>query len=117
MRTLLGAAAFGLAVFAAGAASAAEVSPETDKLLWCGSAFFWLAGSADDSGDAAEAELYDGWSMALIEKGAAALEAAGAPPEEIEGAIAQYIDATLEELDTEAARYDVLECPELVEQP
>lgn len=116
MRRLLRASLLGLTLTAA-AAGAEEIAPETDRMLWCASAFYWLAGSADDAGDAAEAELYDGWSLTLMEKAMAALEAAGSTPDEIEATLAAYIDAALEELDTDEARHDVFACPDLVEDP
>ena len=40
-----------LAILAlASPARAQPIAPETDKLLWCASAFYWLAGSAEDFG-------------------------------------------------------------------
>lgn len=114
MRTLIGAIAAAM-LLSADAASADEIAPETDRMLWCASAFYWLAGSADDAGDAEEAELYDGWSTALVDEVSAALVASGATPERVEEIIAGYDDVVLDELGTGKARYDVLGCPELVE--
>lgn len=111
MRTFIGTIA--AALLLAGPAGA-EIAPETDRLLWCASAFYWLASSADDAGDAEEAELYDGWSTALVEKGSAALAAAGTTPERMDEIIAGYDDLVLGELGTSEARYDIAGCPELV---
>lgn len=115
MRTLI--CAITAALLLAGPAGADEIAPETDKMLWCASAFYWLAGSADDSGDAEEAELYDSWSTALVDEASTALVASGVTPERIEQLIAGYDDLVLDELGTGEARYDVLGCPELVEEP
>ena len=109
----------GLVTAAAGIASAVAadegVSPAADRLLWCASAFYWLARSADDAGDPVEAELYDNWSQKLLESGAAALVGAGVEPARIEELTASYDNAVLEELGTDKARYDIVSCPELVE--
>ena len=113
MPTLIGVIAAALLLWVS-AVGADEIAPETDKLLWCASAFYWLAGSADDAGEAEEAELYDSWYAALVEEGSAALAAAGTTAERVEEIIASYDDLVLGELATDKARYDVLGCPALL---
>ncbi|MDP1731928.1 MAG: hypothetical protein Q8L54_12295 [Devosia sp.] len=95
-------------------ASAREVTPEADKVMWCASAFFWLAGSADDAGDADEAELYDGWANQLTERGTALLTTSGFDLARTQEIIGEYDALVLDELASEKPRYDVATCPELV---
>ena len=57
--------------------AAQDISADTDKTLWCASAFYWLAGSAEDSGEAEEAEMYDRWSKRLLDVAGAALRSTG----------------------------------------
>ncbi len=90
------------------------VPPGIDRALWCASAFYWLAGSAEDSGDAEEAELYDGWSKRLLEMSSEALTGIGTPADEIERLIADYDHRTLEQLGTDTAAYDIVSCPDLL---
>ena len=90
------------------------VPPGIDRALWCASAFYWLAGSAEDSGDSSEAEIYDGWSSRLLEMAAEAMTSIDLPPEEIERLIAAYDQRALEELGTNTAPYDVAMCPDLL---
>jgi len=114
---MLRALAAGFVVLTLTAPVAAEepaITPETDKVMWCASAFFWLASSADDAGDASEAELYDGWATELIERGTALLDADGFDLARIQEIIGEYDQLVLEELAGEQARYDVAACPELV---
>jgi hypothetical protein len=101
-------------VLAATPTAAQPVSPETDKLLWCASAFYWLAGSAADSGDDEESKMYDRWSTRLMEVGSAALMAEGFKPDKIEELIAGYDEAALVQLADNTAPYDVATCPELL---
>jgi hypothetical protein len=91
-----------------------SVAPQTDKHLWCASAFYWLAGSAEDSGDAEEAEMYDRWSKRLLEMSSATLTAEGVKPEAIETMIANYDEKALVDLSGEAPPYDVATCPQLL---
>ena len=95
-------------------ARAQPITPETDKLLWCASAFYWLAGSAEDSGDAEEAEMYDRWSKRLLEIGSAALTASGFLPGKIEVLIASYDEAALAQLGAPDAPHDIVTCPDLL---
>lgn len=111
--------AAGLCVLAFASAAIAEepaIGPEADKALWCASAFFWLAGSADDAGDAEEAELYDGWAEKLTGNATARLVAAGFEAARIEEMIGQYDQLVLDELASEKPRHDVATCPELVKE-
>jgi hypothetical protein len=94
---------------------AQDVSPENDKRLWCASAFYWLAGSAEDSGDATEAEMYDRWSQKLLEMASVSLTKAGYVPDKIEKLIQTYDENTLAQLGTDTAPYDVATCPKLLE--
>lgn len=96
------------------AAAGSAVTPETDRVMWCASAFYWLAGSAADAGDAQEAELYDGWATELTERGTALLTASGFDLARIQEIIGEYDQRVLDELASEQARYDVALCPELV---
>ena len=108
------AAAFLLSVLVAPPALAQPVSPETDKLLWCASALYWLAGSAEDAGDTAEASLYDRWSKRLLDVAGAALTASGFKPEKIEELVTLYDEAALAQIGLPDAPYDVVTCPELL---
>ena len=95
-------------------ALAQPVEPQTDKLLWCGSAFYWLAASAEDSGESEEAEMYDRWSKRLLEVGSAALTSAGHTPESVESLITAYDTRALSELAATDAPHDITTCPELL---
>jgi hypothetical protein len=90
--------------------------PEVDKLLWCASAFYWLAGSAEDSGDQAEAELYDGWSQQLLNRVGVSLTARAYAPERIEALIADYDERVLAELGSPTASHDITTCPAVLEE-
>ena len=93
---------------------AQQLNPSDDKLLWCASAFYWLAGTAEDSGDTEEAALYDRWSQRLLEIAGASLIEAGVLPERIEALIAEYDQAALEQLGLPDAPHDVATCPDLL---
>ena len=93
---------------------AQTVSPETDRILWCASAFYWLAGSAGDSGDDEESKMYDRWATRLMEVGSAALFAEGFKPDTIEQMIASYDEKALVELADNTPSYDVMTCPDLL---
>ena len=103
-----------LALLAPAAAAASEISDAADRVLWCASAFFWLAGSAADSGETEESGLYDGWADQLTRNGAALLHADGVASARIEAIIAEYDQAVLDELAAATARHDVTTCPDLV---
>jgi len=103
-----------LALLSPAAAGDPAITPEADKAMWCASAFFWLAGSADDAGDVAEAELYDGWAQKLTLSATALLDGAGFEAVRIEEMTGEYDQLVLDELASEKPRYDVATCPELV---
>ncbi len=100
--------------FAANAATAQEITLEADKILWCGSAFFWLATSADDSGDNREARQYLAWSEQLMARGVALLKADQLDAAAIAHVVEAYDNAVVAELGTEKSRHDVTTCPALV---
>lgn len=101
-------------VLAAPAEAQPALAPETDKLLWCGAAFYWLAASAEDAGDTEEAEMYDRWSNRLLDVAGAALVNAGYTPDVIEQLISSYDARALNELGTPDAPHDIVTCPELL---
>jgi hypothetical protein len=103
-----------IALALAAPAWAQQISAGTDKVMWCASAFFWLAGSADDAGEAIEAELYDGWTTDLTQRGTALLSAEGFDVARIQELIGRYDSLVLDELASGKPRYDVAVCQELV---
>jgi hypothetical protein len=94
-------------------ALAEDVDPATDRLLWCSSAFYWLAGNAYDSGASAEGRQYEEWSGDLMEKGIAALRAAGKSDDEIETVVEGYDARVLDQIGLADAPYEVTACPDL----
>jgi len=113
LRALL-AGCFALALTLPASAESPAVTPDADRMMWCASAFFWLAGSAADAGDATEADLYDDWATELTEGGTMLLNAAGFDLARIQEIIGEYDQVVLDELAGEKPRYDVAVCPELV---
>ena len=103
-----------LAFAFAAPAAAQDISPDTDKTLWCASAFYWLAGSAEDSGETSEAEMYDRWSKRLLDVAGAALRSTGYVPQKIEEIVLSYDEAVLAQLGTPDAPHDVVTCPDLL---
>ncbi len=105
-----------LALVAIGAAgvSAQSITLEADRVLWCGSAFYWLAVDASDGGEDAEADQYGKWSEELLGKAVALLRLDALSDAQIEHISAAYDKAVLAELGTDKARHDVAACPELV---
>lgn len=104
-----------LFALAATPTAAQVITRDIDRALWCASAFYWLAASAEDSGEAAEAERYDGWSRRLLDLAGPGLIAAGFSSDKIEDIVVAYDDKVLTQLSTdETPAYDVLTCPELV---
>jgi hypothetical protein len=93
------------------------VPADVDKVLWCASAFYWLAGSAEDSGDKTEAEMYDRWSSQLLELAGVSLTASGYAPDSIEALISAYDERVLGEIGSAEAPYDVATCPTLLGAP
>lgn len=92
---------------------AEEVGPQGKRLLWCASAFNWLARDADDVGDAVGAEILDAWTDLFTERAMDALRETGLEATEIEAAVAASDLEVLEEMQAKAMRYDVEDCPEL----
>lgn len=95
---------------------AADVPPEADRVLWCGSAFYWLAADAADAGNEAEADQYGTWSDTLLAEATDLLEAAGFDQEALDATVETYDTDVVAEMTTPAARYDVTACPELLEK-
>jgi hypothetical protein len=114
MERALAAGCFALALALPASAEAPAITPETDRVMWCASAFFWLAGNAADAGDNQEADLYDGWATKLTESGTTLLNTAGFDLARIQEIIGEYDQLVLDELASESPRYDVAVCPELV---
>jgi hypothetical protein len=99
---------------AAAPALAQPVPPLADRMLWCASAFYWLATNAADAGEIEESEMYDGWSNRLMELGSGVLTEAGFAPERIAELIDGYDEAALVQLADDTAAYEVTRCPDLV---
>ena len=95
-------------------AVAQDISADTDKTLWCASAFYWLAASAEDSGETEEAEMYDRWSKRLLDVAGAALRSTGYLPEKIEEIVLGYDERVLSQLGTPDAPHDIVTGPELL---
>lgn len=112
MRRLVSALA--VVAIGAGGASAQSITLEADKVLWCGSAFYWLAVDASDAGEDVEADQYGAWSEQLMARGVALLREDQLSDAQIEHISAAYDKAVLAELGTDKARHDVATCPELV---
>lgn len=98
----------------AGGAGAEELSPATDRLLWCGSAFYWLSADAYDSGNDAEGDQYEAWSEDLASRADMMLEAEGKDAVAIDAIRDAYDTRVVDELGTGKAKYDVTMCPDLV---
>jgi hypothetical protein len=92
-----------------------DLPPEADRLLWCGSAFYWLTIDASDAGNEQEAEGYQAWSDQLLDRAATFLAAAGLDAAATDALIETYADRALEEMAAPTAPYDVAAvCPALV---
>lgn len=87
--------------------AAADGPPEADRLLWCGSAFYWLAADAADAGNAAESDDYQQWSDQLLDRAATLLAAAGLDAPATDDLIETYAARALAELASPTAPYDV----------
>ena len=112
MRRLLAVLAF-VAIGTSGA-GAQSITLEADKVLWCGSAFYWLAVDASDAGEDAEADRYGAWSEQLMARAVVLLRLDQLSDAQIEHVSAAYDKAVLAELGTTKARHDVATCPELL---
>lgn len=92
-----------------------SVPPEADRLLWCGSAFYWLGIDASDAGNDKEADEYQAWSDQLLDRAATLLAASGLDAAGTDDLIESYADRALEEMASPKAPYDVATvCPTLV---
>ena len=98
----------------AGKAGAEELSPAADRLLWCGSAFYWLSTDAYDSGNDAEGDEYGAWSDDLAARADMMLEAEGKDEAAITLIREDYDSRVVAELGRPGAKYDVTMCPDLV---
>jgi hypothetical protein len=107
----------GLALLMASAALAADVPAEADRLLWCGSAMYWLSISASDAGNDAEADLYQGWADTLTGRGAQYLISAGFAADAIDAVVSGYDERVVVDLKGSTPPHDAAECPALAEQP
>ena len=97
-----------------GGAGAEELSPTTDRLLWCGSAFYWLSTDAYDSGNDAEGDQYEAWSEDLASRADMMLQSEGKDEAEISAIREDYDTRVVDEMGTGKAKYDVTMCPDLV---
>ena len=98
------------------AAAAEELSPATDRLLWCSSAMYWLAADASDAGEDGEASQYEAWSDDLAARADLMLEAEGRTEVEITTLRDDYDNRVLNEMGQTGAKYDVTACPDLASQ-
>ena len=113
MRDIVGSILLGLLL--SGIAGAAELSPEADRILWCGSAFYWLGTDASDAGEDAEADQYFTWSDTLLLRATDLLDAAGFEDAAAAGLVERYDAEVVDQMGKPGARYDVTRCTELVE--
>ncbi|MDB5541730.1 MAG: hypothetical protein JWQ89_3457 [Devosia sp.] len=95
-------------------APATELSPAADRLLWCGSAFYWLSTDAYDSGNDAEGDQYGAWSDDLAARADLLLEADGRDDSAITTLRDDYDNRVVAEMGKPGAKYDVTACPDLV---
>jgi hypothetical protein len=100
----------------AGSALAEEISPATDRLLWCSSAMYWLAADAFDAGEDEEAGQYEGWSDDLAARADLMLQSEGRSDVEITTIRDDYDNRVLAEMGTPGAKHDVTACPDLATQ-
>ncbi|MDC9822614.1 hypothetical protein PRN20_02610 [Devosia sp. ZB163] len=98
-------------------AVAEEISAATDRLLWCGSAFYWLSTDAYDSGDTVEGDQYEAWSNDLGARADMMLESEGKGEDEIGTIREDYDTRVVAEMGQPGAKYDVTTCPDLVAAP
>lgn len=93
---------------------AGEPSAAADRLLWCGSAFYWLSTDAYDSGNDAEGDEYGAWSDDLAGRADMMLEAEGNDDAAITALRDAYDSRVVGEMGKPGAKYDVTTCPDLV---
>jgi len=95
-------------------AAAGEPSAAADRLLWCGSAFYWLSTDAYDAGNDAEGDQYGAWSDDLAGRADMMLEAEGNDDMAITALRDAYDSRVVDEMGKPGAKYDVTTCPDLV---
>lgn len=95
-------------------ATAGEPSAAAERLLWCGSAFYWLSTDAYDSGNDAEGDQYGAWSDDLAARADMMLEAEGNDDAAITALRDAYDSRVVDEMGKPGAKYDVTTCPDLV---
>ncbi len=98
------------------ATRAEELSGAADRLLWCGSALYWLSTDAYDAGNDAEGDQYGTWSDELGERADLMLQSEGKDDEAITAIRDEYDGRVVEEMGKPGAKYDVAACPDLVTQ-
>lgn len=95
-------------------ARAVEVGDAADRLLWCGSAFYWLSADAYDAGNDAEGDQYEAWSEDLGARADMLLESEGKAEPEITAIRDDYDTRVIDEMGKPGAKYDITTCPDLV---
>lgn len=111
LRVVLGLMLMGLW---SGAARAEELSSAADRMLWCGSAFYWLSTDAYDSGNDAEGDQYEAWSEDLASRADMMLQSEGKDEAAITAIREDYDTRVVDEMGKSTAKYDVTMCPDLV---
>lgn len=114
MRTLL--AALLTASLATGAGAEDKLSDLADRLLWCGSAMYWLSVDAYDAGENEDGDQYDAWSTNLADRATLMLEAEGRDEAAIAALRDDYDARVVGEMGKPGAKYDVTTCPDLAAQ-
>ncbi|MBN9315898.1 MAG: hypothetical protein J0I99_09185 [Devosia sp.] len=107
----------GLLLFAAlgRTAQAEELSPAVDRLLWCGSALYWLSADAYDAGNDAEGDQYEAWSENLGSRAELMLQSEGRDEAAISAIRDDYDNRVVAEMGQPGAKYDVTACPDLAQ--
>ncbi|MGV3491541.1 MAG: hypothetical protein ACO1OG_09495 [Devosia sp.] len=100
----------------ASVAVAEEISPATDRLLWCSSAMYWLSADAYDAGEDEEAAQYETWSDDLAARADLMLESEGRSGDELVAIRDEFDNRVLAELGGPSPKYDVTACPDLAAQ-
>ena len=97
-------------------ALAEELSPAADRLLWCGSALYWLSADAYDAGNDAEGDQYEAWSEDLGSRADLMLQSEGKDEAAISAIRDDYDNRVVGEMGKPGAKYDVTACPDLAAQ-
>lgn len=95
---------------------AEDLSPAVDRLLWCGSALYWLSADAYDAGNDAEGDQYEAWSENLGSRADLLLQAEGKDEAAITAIRDDYDNRVVGEMGKPDAKYDVTACPDLAAQ-